>query len=104
MLPPTCGSGIGNLDQEVACNLVESTELILQAVRRIEELPVDVELALIPGAIADAHRATVTPSRQVIERAFREVTFATDPEHNLQLSTTPDLGGDCTGHPGEEPA
>ena len=75
MLPPTRCSGIGNLDQEVACNLVESTELVLQAVRRIEEFPVDVELALIPGAITDAYRAAGTPSSQVIERATRDSQF-----------------------------
>ena len=46
MLLPTCCRGVGNLDQEVARDLVESTELVAQAVCRIEELPVDVELAL----------------------------------------------------------
>ena len=71
--------------------------------RRIEEFPVDVELALIPGAIADAYRAAGTPSSQVIERAFAQIALATDSEHNLKINASPDLGGHCTGHPGEEP-
>src|SRR6266705_5410963 len=103
VLPPTCCRGIGNLDQEVARDLVESTELVAQAVCRIEELPVDVELALIPGAVADAYRATVTPSSQVIERAFAQIALATDSEHNLKINASPDLGSHCPSHPGEEP-
>ena len=103
MLLPTCCRGVGNLDQEVARDLVESTELILQEVGRIEELPVDVELALIPGTIADPHRSAGTPSSQVIERAFAQIALATDSEHNLKINASPDLGSYCPSHPGEEP-
>ena len=71
--------------------------------RRTEELPVDVELALFPGTIANAHRAAVPPSRQVIERALAQIVFATDPEHNLQLGAAPYLGRHRASHPGEEP-
>ena len=86
MLLPTCCCGVSNLDQEVARDLVKPTELIAQSVRRIEELSVDVELALILGAVADAHRTAGTPSRQVVERAFAQIALTTDSEHNLQFS------------------
>src|SRR6266702_3360609 len=102
-LAPACCRGVGYLDQEVARYLVESTELVVQAVCCIKEFPVDVELALIPGTVADAHRAAGTPSRQVIERAFREIAFAANSEHNLKINASPDLGSYCTSHPGEEP-
>src|SRR5205823_5059032 len=102
-LPPACCRGVGYLDQEVARYLVELTELLTQAVCGIEELPVDVELALIPGPVADTHRPAGPPSRQVVERAFREIALATDPKHNLKINTSPDLGSYCPSHPGEEP-
>ena len=88
----------------MARDLVEFTELVAQAVRRTEKLSVDVELALIPRTVADAHRSAGTPSRQVIERAFAQIALATNPEHNLKINASPDLGCHCTGHPGEEPA
>src|SRR2546421_26214 len=100
---PTCCCGVSNLDQEVARDLVEPTELVAQEVCRIEELPVDVELALIPGTVADAHRAAGTPSRQVVERAFAQIALPANPEHNLKINASPDLGCHCTSHPGEEP-
>src|SRR2546423_10809816 len=58
---PACCRGISHLDQEVARDLVEITELVTQAVCRTEELPVDVELALVPGAVADTHGSAATP-------------------------------------------
>ena len=71
--------------------------------RRTEELSVDVELALIPGTVADAHRSAGTPSSQVVELALAQITLATDSEHDLNIHTSPDLGSHCTSHPGEEP-
>src|SRR5205823_14243446 len=56
-----------------------------------------------PGAVADAHRSAGTPSPQVVELALAQIALATDSEHNLKIHTSPDLGRDCTGHPGEEP-
>ena len=103
MIAPAGCRGVGHLDQEVARHLVEATELIAQAVRRPEEFAVDIELALLPGAIAHAHRAAGTPSRQVIELALAQITLATDSEHDLNIHTSPDLGSHCTSHPREEP-
>src|SRR2546421_8302694 len=93
VIAPAGCRGVGHLDQEVARDLVESTEFVAQAVCRPEEFAVDIELALLPGAIAHAHRPAGTPSRQVLERAFREIALAANAEHNLNVNTAPDLAG-----------
>ncbi len=76
---PTCFPGVSNLDQKVACDLVE----LAVAPRFIVGVTVDVELALIPGAVADAHGSAGTPSSQVAERALTKVMLATYSEHDL---------------------
>src|SRR6266571_2757779 len=102
-LLPTCCRRIGNLDQEGACDLIELTELVAEEASRAEELTVDIELALIPGPVADAHRSAGTPSSQVAECALAEVVLAANSEHDLELSTPPNLRSHCASHPGEEP-
>src|SRR5205085_4871736 len=47
---------------------------------------VDVELRLVPRAVADADRARVAPAAQVRERALGQVVLAADAVHDLQRS------------------
>ena len=52
---------------------------------RVEQLAVDVELALAPRAVADPHRRAVAPARQVGQLPLGEVVLAADAEHDLQV-------------------
>ena len=78
--------GVGEVDEErrVARARVP-VELLGEPVRRVEQLAVDVELALVPRAVADPHRRAVAPARQVRELALGEVVLAADAEHDLQV-------------------
>ena len=53
---------------------------------RAEQLAVDVELALVPGAVADADRLAVPPPGEVRELALGEVVLAPDAEHDLEIA------------------
>ncbi len=82
--------------------LVKLPDLIAEEAHRAEELPINVELALLPGAVADAHRSAGPPSGQVAERALAEVVLAADSEHDLHANTSLHLCCHCIGHPVEE--
>ncbi|WP_207543163.1 hypothetical protein, partial [Mycolicibacter heraklionensis] len=59
---PQRRAGIGAVDEEFATGAsagMFGIELVDQAVCRAEQLTVDVELALPPGAVADPHRPAV---------------------------------------------
>ena len=61
----------------------EHVDLVGQPVGGVEQLAVDVELALVPRAVADAHRCAVAPAGQVRELALGQVVLAADAEHDL---------------------
>ncbi len=63
---------------------VEVAELLAVEVDRVQQLAVDVELGLVPGAVADAHRARVAPAAQVRKLALGQVVLAADPVHDLK--------------------
>ena len=67
----------------------EAVELVREAVRGVEQLAVDVELALVPRAVADAHRRAVAPPGEVRQLALGEVALAADAEHDLQVGAAP---------------
>ena len=63
---------------------MQLAELLAVEVQRVEQLAVDVELGLVPGAVADPHRARVAPAAQVRQLALGQVVLAADPVHDLQ--------------------
>ena len=70
--------------------------------RRAEQLPVDVDLLLVPGAVAHPDRPAVPPAAQVGERPLGQVVLAADAEHDLQRLVRPDAARAGGGHEGEE--
>ena len=77
---------------------VELAELLAVQIQRVEQLAVDVELGLAPGAVADADRGRVAPAAQVGQLALGEVVLAADPVHDLQRA----LAGASAGRAGHE--
>jgi len=71
-------------------------------VGRAEQLSVDVDLALVPGAVARPYRAAVPPAREVAQLALGEVVFAAHPEHDLQVAAAADLACRARGQVVEE--
>ena len=63
---------------------MQLAELLAVDVQRVEQLAVDVELRLAPGAVADAHGLRVAPAGEVWQLALAEVVLAADPVHDLQ--------------------
>ena len=62
-LAPAPRGGVGELGDERLDLRVQLAELLAVEVQRVEQLAVDVELGLVPGAVADAHRAPSRASR-----------------------------------------
>ena len=68
----------------------------------IEELAVDVELALVPGAVAHPDRGAGAPAGQAGQFAFGQVALPADPVHDLQVGAAGQLAGGRRGHEPEE--
>ena len=51
---------------------------------RVHRLAVDVQLQLVGGAVADAHRPRAAPALEVVEGFLAQVARAVDPVHDLQ--------------------
>src|SRR5690606_15018690 len=54
-------------------------------VEGVDDLPVNVELALVDGRVAGANGPRSLVSGEPVERALREVTLAGRPVHDLEL-------------------
>src|SRR6266540_3378099 len=74
-----------------------------QPLRGPEQLAVHVELALVPGAVADPHRPAVPPASQVPQLPLGEVPLSADPEHDLEVEPALELRGGGVGQELEEP-
>jgi hypothetical protein len=64
-LVPARRSGLRDVHEEAFGGIVELVELVREPVDGVQELPVDIELSLVPRAVAHAHRPAVPPARQV---------------------------------------
>ena len=53
---------------------------------RVQHRAVDVVLALVPGPVADPHRAGPGVAGQVVARRLGQVAAAVDPVHDLQAA------------------
>ena len=69
---------------------------------RVEQLAVDVELALVPRTVADPHGTAVPPSGEMRQLALGQVVLAADAEHDLQVAASLDLRRRRGGHEVEE--
>src|SRR5512134_2073943 len=78
---PVLGGRIGDPAKEPLRRWVEGAEVRTEAVSRAEQLPVDIQLSLPPGVVADANRSAVTPPLEVRKLAFTEVVLLPDPEN-----------------------
>ena len=119
---PTPGGGVGQLDEEPSggwCQIGWRTplvrgghrpdpsggvveEVVREAVHGAEQFAVDVELALVPGAVADPNGGGVSPALQVRQLPLGQVPFATDAEHDLQVAAPVERAGRRGGHVVEE--
>ena len=70
--------------------------LVPQPVRRSQKLAVDVELPLVPGAIAHSHRPALAPAGEMRQRALGEIALAVYPEHDLETAAP---GGAAAARP-----
>ena len=83
-LAPAARRGVGEVGDERLDLRVQLAEPLAVEVQRVEQLAVDVELDLVPRAVADAHGRRVAPAAQVLQRALGQVVLAADPVHDLQ--------------------
>jgi hypothetical protein len=83
LLHPVGAGGVGAGDQEPAGVVVDAADLVRQRGGRAEQFPVHVDLALVPGAVADPDRPAVLPAGQMAEFPFAEVVLAAHAEHDL---------------------
>ena len=81
---PALGGGVGQLRHELLDLGMQVTEPLPVEVKSVQQLAVHVELGLVPGAVADPHRAGVAPAAQVRQLTLGEVVLAADPVHDLQ--------------------
>ena len=100
LAPPGRGR-VGAGHEEPPGVVVDVVEVVAQLVGGAEQLAVDVDLLLVPGAVADAHRAAVPPALQVRQRSLGEVVLTTDAEHDLQAVVVVHRRGSA-GHEREE--
>lgn len=56
----------------------------------IQHLAIDIELRLVSGRVADAHRAGVAVPAEVVEYLFRKMRIAVNRLHAPEVATTPD--------------
>ena len=84
LLAPAPRRRVGQVGDEAWISGMQVAEPLAVEVQRVEQLAVDVELGLVPGAVADAHRARVAPAAQVRQLALGQVVLAADPVHDLQ--------------------
>ena len=68
-----------------AVTRVELADLFGQRPGRVEQLAVHVELDLIPGVVADAHRAAAAMAGEVGEVVLGDVAFAADSVEDLEV-------------------
>ena len=81
---------------------MQVAELLPVEVERVEQLAVDVELGLAPGAVAHAHGPALAPAAQVRQLALGQVVLAADPVHDLQRAVLPRHPAGRAGHERDE--
>ena len=89
---PAGGGPVGQIGQELPGGRRHPVDLVGEPDGGVEQLAVDVELALVPGAVADPHRGAVPPAAEVLQLPLGEIALAADAEHDLQVPAPPDLG------------
>src|ERR1700694_2028520 len=87
-IPPSQRRGVGEVCDEPLDLRMQLTELLPIAMERVQQLTVDVELSLRPGAVADSHGPRTAPALQMREFAFAEVVLSADAVHDLQRVLT----------------
>src|SRR3954463_6801769 len=83
-LVPARGRGVGEKGDELWNSRMQPPELLAVQVQGVQQLAVDVELCLAPGAVADAHWLRVAPAAQVRQLALGQVVLPAYPIHDLQ--------------------
>src|SRR6266545_5382895 len=90
---PALRGRVGQVHEERLRVGREVGELVGEAIDRIEELAVHVELPLVPRTVADPYRCAIAPTRQVGKLSFGEIVLSADSEHDLQVVAATDGGG-----------
>ena len=73
----------GAADRDAALHGRQTVQL--GVVQGVEDFAIDIELRLLDGGIADAHRARALVTRQPGDLPFRQPPLAAEPIHDLQL-------------------
>ena len=89
---PTRGDDVDDPAQQVPERIGDlATRAVIQP-RRVEQVPVGIELELLGGRVADAHRLRSAIPVQPVEVPFGDVALASDPVHDLEI-LSPARGG-----------
>ena len=99
---PAVRGGIGDGDQEGPGGRIELADLVAQPADRREQLAVDIDLALVPGPVADPDRGAAPPAGQVGKHPLGQVPFTAHAEHDLQVGAAVQGGGRGRAQEGEE--
>ena len=100
-LHPAPCRGVGEVGHERLDLGMEVAQLLAVEPERVEQLAVDVQLHLVPCAVAHSDRRRFAPAAQVRKLALGEVVLASDPVHDLKRA----LAGAAArraGHEGDE--
>ena len=98
---PALRGGVGQVCHELLDLGMQIAEALPVEMKRVQQLAVHVELRLVPGAVADAHRARVAPAAQVRQLALGEVVLPADPVHDLEGAALHATAG-AAGHERDE--
>lgn len=94
-LAPRAGRRVGDAAEEGPLGVVELTDLLAEDVDGVEQLAVDVQLSLAPGAVPDADRDVALSTTKLRELPLGEVVLTPDPVHDLQRAAGVQVAGRC---------
>src|SRR3712207_2888846 len=84
-LAPLLRRPLDELTQEPRAEAVQLAEVIAQQVRDADDLAQHVELALLPGVVAQPHRPAPAMAAQVGKLVLGEVALTLDAEDDLHV-------------------
>ena len=72
--------------------------MVREAIHGAEQFAVDVQLALLPGIVADPNGGRLSPALQLRQFPLGQVPFAADAKHDLQVVAPVERAGRGGGH------
>jgi len=84
-LLPALGGGVDEAEQEAPVVVVGRRAPLVPLPRQLEEVPVDVELQLLSGGVADADRSRAAVALEVGKLELGQTALPAHAEHDLQV-------------------